>query len=98
MAPKKSAAKKGAVKKAISKKPALKKPAPGKVTAKSKKAIPKEIMPQSAIEETPPSGDCMCRQKKPNGKFFSFRLVQGRWVQSSAVPFPTKELCEEVNC
>ena len=64
----------------------------------SEKEVPKEIIPQSEIEETPTTGDCMCKQKKPNGKFFCFKLVQGRWVQSSAVPFPTKELCEEVNC
>jgi len=66
--------------------------------ADSEKEVPKEIIPQSEIEETLTSGDCMCKQKKPGGKFFCFKLVQGRWVQSSAVPFPTKELCEEVNC
>lgn len=42
--------------------------------------------------------NCKCIQKKANGNFFCFRLVQGRWVQSSAIPFPTKELCEEANC
>ena len=64
----------------------------------SEKQVPTEIIPKSEIEETPTTGDCMCKQKKPNGKFFCFKLVQGRWVQSSAVPFPTKGLCEEVNC
>jgi hypothetical protein len=64
----------------------------------SEKTVPKEITPQSKIEETPTSGDCMCKQKRSGGKFFCFKLVQGRWVQFSAVPFPTKELCEEVNC
>ena len=64
----------------------------------AKKTIPEETIPQGTIEETPASGDCMCKQKRPNGKYFCFRLIQGRWVQSSAVPFPTKELCEEANC
>ncbi|MEP6927146.1 MAG: hypothetical protein ABI834_05890, partial [Ginsengibacter sp.] len=60
--------------------------------------IPKKTIPPVPIEEVLVSGDCMCKQKRVKGKFFCFRLVQGRWVQSSAVPFPTKELCEEVNC
>jgi hypothetical protein len=42
--------------------------------------------------------NCKCIQKKANGNFFCFRLVQGRWIQSSAIPFPTQELCEEANC
>jgi len=92
------ASKKSAQKKAAQKKAASKKTAPEKVKTKSKKEIPKEIIPQSAIEETPVFGDCMCKQKRPNGKYFCFRLVQGRWVQSSAVPFPTKEFCEEACC
>jgi hypothetical protein len=41
---------------------------------------------------------CKCIQKRANGNFFCFRLVQGRWIQSSAIPFPTQELCEEANC
>jgi hypothetical protein len=91
------ALKKSPAKQSIPKK-AAKKSASGKVKTKSKKETPKEIIPQSAIEETPASADCMCKQKRRNGKFFCFRLVQGRWIQSSAVPFPTKELCEEANC
>jgi hypothetical protein len=91
MATKKIAPKRAASKKSIPKKNASKK-------TKSKEAIPKTIIPQSATEETPASGDCMCKQKRPNGKYFCFRLVQGRWVQSSAVPFPTQELCEEACC
>jgi hypothetical protein len=98
MALKKSAAKKAAAKKIIPKKAASKKKAAKKVKPKSKKAIPKEIIPKNVIEEVPPPGDCKCKQKRPNGKFFCFRLFQGRWVQSSLIPFPTKELCEEVNC
>ena len=98
MASKKAATKKVTTKRSIPKKAASKKPVPGKGKTKSKKEIPKEIIPKSPIEETPISGDCMCKQKRPNGKYFCFRLVQGRWVQSSAVPFPTQELCEEVNC
>ena len=77
---------------------ASKKSAPKKTAPGSGKEIPEETTPQSPGEEAPASGDCMCKQKKPNGKFFCFRLVQGRWVQSSAVPFPTKELCEEACC
>lgn len=96
MATKKAAPKKIASKKTIPKKAASKKPTPKKT--KPKKVILKEIVSVSAMVETPISGDCMCKQKKPNGKYFSFRLEQGRWVQSSAVPFSTKELCEEVNC
>jgi hypothetical protein len=95
MALKKSAPKKASSKKAIPKKAPIKKTGPAK--AKSKKAIPKGI-PQNAIEETSTPGDCMCKQKRPNGQFFCFRLEQGRWVQSSAVSFPTRELCEEANC
>ena len=48
--------------------------------------------------EVPTDTDCMCMQKKPNGKFYNFTLQQGRWVQSSAIPFPTKEACEEACC
>ena len=114
MATKKSAPKKATLKKATPKKATspeaslhTKKTAPKKVKAKktgtkkstAKKAIPKEIVIPVDIEETPPpTGDCMCRQKRPHGKFFFFRLLQGRWVQSSTTSFSTKELCEKVNC
>jgi len=60
--------------------------------------MPKKIISPDLADFARLQEDCMCKQKKPNGKFFSFRLVQGRWVQSSAVPFPTQELCEEANC
>ena len=66
--------------------------------AAPKEAAPKAIIPQNIPDETPASGDCMCKQKRINGKFFCFKLVQGRWEQSSFVPFPTKELCEEACC
>lgn len=69
-----------------------------KKKAVPKKTIPKKNMFQNRAEEIPADIDCMCKQKKPNGKFFCFRLVQGRWEQASAVPFPTKELCEEASC
>jgi len=111
MAVKKSAAKKTTTKKAVAKKTAPKKAASKKTAGKgakskknkvakkvSKKIMPKEIIFPDEVEETPVSGDCMCRQKRPNGKFFCFRLVQGRWVQSSNTSFPTQELCEEFNC
>lgn len=100
-APKKAAPKKSILKKAGPKKTALKKVKPGKAsTLKTKpgRANPKEIIPQIAMEETPASGDCMCKQKRPDGQYYCFRLEQGRWVQSSGVPFPTQELCEEANC
>jgi hypothetical protein len=91
------AAKKPAPKKNSAKKPGLKKKAVAKA---AKKAIKSKKVPKAKPlgDEAPPTGDCMCRQKRPNGKFYAFSLVQGRWIQSSAVPFPTKELCEEVNC
>ena len=106
MAVKKPAVKKAAPKKVTPKKAVSKKTASKKVKSKkrvtikttSKKTIPKEIIFPDEIEETPFSGDCMCRQKKPNGKFFCFRLIQGRWVQSSTTSFPNRELCEEFNC
>jgi hypothetical protein len=98
MALKKSVPKKASSKKGIPKKASIKNPTPAKAKTKSKKAIPKEIVPQRVIEGPPTTGDCMCKQKKPNGNFFCFRLIQGRWVQSSAVAFPTRELCEEANC
>lgn len=98
MALKKSPPKKAAPKKAIPKKTAAKKTAPKKVKIKSKKTAAKKMILQSAIEETPTSGDCMCKQKRPDGNYFCFRLEQGRWVQSSFIPFPTQELCEEANC
>ena len=80
------------------KKGTVKKTVPKKTKKTSKKTIPKKTISLNAIEEAPISGDCKCKQKRPNGKFFCFRLEQGRWVQSSFVPFPTQELCEEANC
>jgi hypothetical protein len=96
MASKKPSSKKPTSTKASPKKTTRKKVVPKKT--KSAKAIPKKIIPQIEPEEVAISGDCRCKQKRPNGKYFCFRLVQGRWVQSSAVPFPTQELCEEANC
>lgn len=96
MAAKKTSSKKAAPAKASQKKTTQKKAAPKK--RKSAKAIPKKIIPQFEPEEIATSADCKCKQKRPNGKYFCFRLVQGRWVQSSAVPFPTQELCEDANC
>jgi hypothetical protein len=106
MATKKSATKKAATKKSVPAKAVSKKAAPKPVKTKksetkktrSKKAITKKNILRSAIEETPASADCMCMQKRPNGKFYSFRLEQGRWVQSSGIPFPTKEVCEDACC
>lgn len=107
---KKSASKKDVIKKKVPKKSSQKKVVPENLTpAKAgAESIPIEIDTENvsppvtilrgAVLETQPIGNCMCKQKKPGGKFFCFRLVQGRWVQSSGVPFPTKELCEEVSC
>ncbi len=102
---KKSAAKKTNPKKIASKKAAPKKAALEKSTTKKsasetepEESIPKPNLLRSVVIEQPVQGDCMCQQKKLNGKFFCFKLVQGRWVQSSAVPFPTQELCEEFCC
>lgn len=64
----------------------------------SKKASSKKSRPGPITSASPLLSDCKCKQKKPNGKFFCFRLEQGRWVQSSFVPFPTKEACEEAMC
>jgi hypothetical protein len=86
MATKKSAPKKSVPKKAASKK------------IKTKKASPKKAVFPGDTDEDQTKGDCKCKQKRPNGSFFCFRLEQGRWVQASAVPFPTRELCEEANC
>ena len=98
MALKKAGPKKAAQKKSIPEKAASKKTATKKVKTRTKKAIPKKTILPGEIAETPTTGDCMCKQKRLNGKYFCFRLVQGRWVQSSAVPFPTQELCEEACC
>ena len=111
IAPKRTNSKKPASKKVKPGKAASKKTAPQKKllkkvkSTKAKREKPQKLAQESieliqpeTEEEFPETGDCMCRQKKPNGKFFCFRLIQGRWVQSSVVPFPTKELCEEVCC
>ena len=55
-------------------------------------------MPTNAFDEIPDDVDCICMQKKPNGKFYNFKLQEGRWVQASAIPFPTKEICEDACC
>lgn len=105
MATKKSAAKKSTTKKAPAKKVArknvaVKKAAPKKVKTRAtlKNTILKSIMPADAFEGIPDDVDCMCTQKKPGGKFYNFKLQEGRWVQASAIPFPTKELCEDSCC
>lgn len=55
-------------------------------------------VPEDESHEPPPNTNCKCMQKKPGGKYFCFKLVQGRWIQSSAIPFDTKEFCEEICC
>ena len=95
MATKKSAAKKNSAKKTAAKKSAPKKV---KEKAKLKKPIPKSFMPANAFDGIPDDVDCICIQKKPGGKFYNFKLQEGRWVQASAIPFPTKEICEDASC
>lgn len=92
---KKSPAKKVSPKKVTAKKTAAKKLQPA---AKPNKPISKSIMPSDAFDGIPDDVDCICVQKKPNGKFYNFRLQEGRWVQASAIPFPTKEICEDACC
>ncbi len=105
MATKKSAVKKITAKKkpatkVASKRKAAKKTSPENVKRKAtiKKPIPQSIMPTDAFEGISDDVDCMCIQKKPGGKFYNFKLQEGRWVQASAIPFPTKELCEDACC
>ena len=107
---KKSASKKDILKKKASKKSTKKKAVLEKLTPEKEESqnlsneidtenvSPPATILRGAVVETQPIGNCMCKQKRPGGKFFCFRLVQGRWAQSSGVPFPTKELCEEVCC
>ncbi|MEP6927626.1 MAG: hypothetical protein ABI834_08320 [Ginsengibacter sp.] len=100
------AARKTGKKKTTSKKTAPKKRMPEKTATKKRagnKAMPKKqnaviILEQEPISTGTINSNCKCKQKKSNGKFFCFRLVQGRWVQASGIPFPTQEMCEEVNC
>lgn len=95
MAVAKKAAKKTAVKKKATKKSAAKKTT--KKAASKKGALESSALPE-ATAEAPAKTDCMCKQKKPGGNFFCFRLVQGKWVQASAIGFPSKEVCEAATC
>jgi hypothetical protein len=62
-------------------------------------AISPSIVAINTPQEIPVDTNCICMQKKPNGNFYNFTLQQGRWVQSvPAIPFPTKEACEEACC
>lgn len=96
---KSSKAAKTSAKKRATKKTATKSKVKSKVKRAATKRTPsKKSMPGMTTSARPVPSDCKCKQKKPNGKFFCFRLEQGRWVQSSFVPFATKESCEEVMC
>jgi hypothetical protein len=91
---KKSKSKKGIPKKVTSKKTSVKEQ---KKEARVKSVPGKKV----ALEEpgdVAPDVNCICMQKQPNGNFYNFTLQQGRWVQSSAISFPTKEACEEACC
>ena len=87
-------------KKKITTKPATSKKAQAKkrTVKKSRASMVSHDLSRSGSSAFPITGDCMCRQKKPNGKFYFFQLIQGSWIQSSAVPFSSREVCEEVNC
>lgn len=70
-------------------------------TQEPEEANPIPVVPpvEIAIAKPPTiNANCKCKQKNVNGSYFCFRLVQGRWVQSSAIPYPTQELCEDDNC
>lgn len=93
--------KKGSVKKRVVKKAAEKQQAPKKSFTKKPAPPAEEVvtgLPDTLGDAAPASSTCKCKQKKPNGKFFCYKLVQGRWIQSSAIPFPTKQLCEDTCC
>jgi hypothetical protein len=91
---KKIASPKIAVKKTIAKKASRQKLA---MKTKAKNII-KNMLVFSPTASFPADADCACMQKRPNGKFYNFTLQQGRWVQSSPIPFPTKESCEDACC
>lgn len=106
---KKSTAKKTSLhtddlKKSKSKKLISKKVTSKKINVKGphKKALHKNATKKSfSFDEPvdiPDNVNCICMQKQPNGNFYNFTLQQGRWVQCSAVPFATKEDCEEACC
>ena len=96
MATKKSAPKKSPAKKVSSDKKIAAKKIKAKATLN--KPMPKSALMFDAFEGIPDDIDCVCVQKKPNGKFYNFKLQEGRWVQASAIPFPTKETCEDACC
>ncbi len=102
--PKKTSLQPDDVKKNTSKKLISKKVTSKKISVKGahKKAIlksaPKKSFSLDEPLDIPDSVNCMCMQKQPNGNFYNFTLQQGRWVQSSPIPFPTKEACEEACC
>ena len=100
MATNKSVTKKSPAKKVSSKKVVAKKTASKKIKTRAKlnKPTPKGASLFDAFEGIPDDVDCVCVQKKPNGKFYNFKLQEGRWVQASAIPFPTKETCEDACC
>lgn len=99
MPSKKLPAKKTGSKKASAKKSKESKNASKNVSVK--KTTKKKSAPQKTSSEKPLTesfdATCKCKQKR-NGKFYCFRLQQGRWVQVSGVPFETQEDCEADCC
>jgi hypothetical protein len=61
-------------------------------------SAPKKSFSLDEPGDIPDNVNCICMQKQPDGNFYNFTLQQGRWVQSSAVPFPTREACEDACC
>jgi hypothetical protein len=102
MAPKKTASKKIVSKKVIKKKSAKK--TSGEKSS-TKNNLPNKTARKGVSESSVSTPTlmpevvktCMCRQKR-NGKFYGFKLQQGRWAQVSGIPFETQEECEEACC
>lgn len=70
----------------------------GEQPLEAEKITPATLSGDDESSDTSPNATCKCMQKKPGGKYYCFKLVQGRWIQSSAIPFVTKEFCEEICC
>jgi hypothetical protein len=67
-------------------------------SAKKQNLTPEELEEESIDEEETESlsNDCMCM--KQDGDYYCFKLKQGRWIQWSVIPYPTKKICEAACC
>ena len=72
--------------------------AAGDTNTKITNLTPEEIEEESIDEEETEfsPGDCMCMEQ--DGDFYCFKLKQGRWIQWSVIPYPTKKICEAACC